>query len=83
MKSYWGGMVRADADTFWEAYSPEQPRASPYGDVRNNSFCHAWSCTPRYLLRVKLTNFLNAEVAETVCMEELDGRYINKTCGKR
>ena len=83
MKFYWGGMVRAGADTFWEAYSPEQPRASPYGDVRNNSFCHAWSCTPSYLLRVKLTNFLGAEVVETVSMGELDGRYINKISGKR
>jgi hypothetical protein len=48
---YWGGMVRDGADTFWEVYSPGDSLASPYGDVHINSFCHAWSCTPAYLLR--------------------------------
>jgi hypothetical protein len=48
---YWGGMVRDGADTFWEVYSPSDSLASPYGDVHINSFCHAWSCTPAYLLR--------------------------------
>ena len=51
MRAYWGGMVKAGADTFWEAYSPEQPKLAPYGDFHINSFCHAWSCTPSYLLR--------------------------------
>jgi hypothetical protein len=48
---YWGGMVRAGADTFWEAYDPENPLVSPYGDRHINSYCHAWSCGPSYLLR--------------------------------
>ncbi len=51
MRSYWGGMLKAGADTFWEAYSPDNPRVAPYGDFHINSFCHAWSCTPSYLLR--------------------------------
>jgi alpha-L-rhamnosidase len=51
---YWGGMVRAGADTFWEVYDPADSKASPYGDVHINSFCHAWSCTPSYFLRAKL-----------------------------
>ncbi|HEY0043654.1 MAG TPA: hypothetical protein VGB62_03805 [Allosphingosinicella sp.] len=51
MRAYWGGMLKAGADTFWEAYSPENPRVAPYGDFHINSFCHAWSCTPSYLLR--------------------------------
>jgi hypothetical protein len=51
IEKYWGGMVRAGADTFWEVYSPTDSLASPYGDVHINSFCHAWSCTPAYLLR--------------------------------
>ena len=25
--------------------------ASPYGSHLMNSYCHAWSCTPAYLLR--------------------------------
>lgn len=48
---YWGGMLRAGADTFWEIYAPGQPLSSPYGDIHINSYCHAWSCTPAYLLR--------------------------------
>ncbi|ESQ87264.1 family 78 glycoside hydrolase catalytic domain [Asticcacaulis benevestitus] len=51
LRAYWGGMIAAGADTFWEAYAPEQPRTAPYGDFHINSFCHAWSCTPSYLLR--------------------------------
>lgn len=51
IESYWGGMVAAGADTFWEVYDPANPRLSPYGNVLVNSYCHAWSCTPAYLLR--------------------------------
>ncbi len=49
---YWGGMVKAGADTFWEVYDPKNPTLSPYGNVLTNSYCHAWSCTPAYLLRL-------------------------------
>jgi alpha-L-rhamnosidase len=56
IKKYWGGMVEAGADTFWEAYDPNDSNFSPYGDVHINSFCHAWSCTPTYFFRAsKLT----------------------------
>jgi alpha-L-rhamnosidase len=51
LENYWGGMVAAGADTFWEVYDPAQPLSSPYGDIHINSFCHAWSCTPSYFLR--------------------------------
>lgn len=51
IQSYWGGMVDAGADTFWEVYDPANPSLSPYGSVLVNSYCHAWSCTPAYLLR--------------------------------
>lgn len=61
IRGYWGGMVEAGADTFWECYDPEDCRSSPYGDVHNNSFCHAWSCTPSYLLRGKLQDWLAAK----------------------
>jgi len=49
--SYWGGMVRSGADTFWEVYNPEKPSLSPYGSLLVNSYCHAWSCTPAWFLR--------------------------------
>lgn len=51
MKYYWGGMINSGADTFWELYNPENPAESPYGSSIVNSYCHAWSCTPTYLLR--------------------------------
>ena len=51
MKYYWGGMLSHGADTFWELYNPENPVESPYGSSIVNSYCHAWSCTPTYLLR--------------------------------
>jgi hypothetical protein len=49
--SYWGAMVDAGADTFWEAFDPADPLASPYGDIHANSYCHAWSCSPAWLCR--------------------------------
>lgn len=51
MKRYWGEMIRDGADTFWELYNPYNKRESPYGSSMVNSYCHAWSCTPTYLLR--------------------------------
>ena len=54
---YWGGMVREGADTFYELYDPNDPNQSPYGSCAVNSYCHAWSCTPTYFLRIRhLTN---------------------------
>ena len=50
IKYYWGSMVEAGADTFWESWNPKQPDASPYGGSVINSYCHAWSCTPVYIL---------------------------------
>lgn len=76
MISYWGGMVKAGADTFWECFDANNPKASPYGDVRNNSFCHAWSCTPSYLLRGKLKEFVKGRIVEQVTMGELDERWM-------
>ena len=51
LREYWGGMVKAGADTFWELYNPEKPEESPYGGTIVNSYCHAWSCGPAYFLR--------------------------------
>jgi alpha-L-rhamnosidase len=53
IKAYWGGMISAGADTFWEIYDPDRPLSSPYGDIHINSYCHAWSCTPSYFLRAR------------------------------
>ncbi|PKG23849.1 alpha-L-rhamnosidase-related protein [Niallia nealsonii] len=51
MKAYWGGMIKDGADTFWELYDPKNKDYSPYGSHLINSYCHAWSCTPTYLIR--------------------------------
>ncbi len=51
LRSYWGGMVKRGADTFWELYNPANPDESPYGGTIVNSYCHAWSCAPAYFLR--------------------------------
>ncbi|MCD7867818.1 MAG: sugar hydrolase [Clostridiales bacterium] len=56
MKEYWGSMLDAGADTFWEAWDPKAPKASPYGGSVINSYCHAWSCTPAYLIRTFFCN---------------------------
>ena len=50
LKAYWGSMLEAGADTFWEAWDPEHPDYSPYGGTAVNSYCHAWSCGPAYIL---------------------------------
>lgn len=49
--SYWGGMVKKGADTFWEVYDPADELKSPYNFFPVNSYCHAWSCTPVYFIR--------------------------------
>jgi alpha-L-rhamnosidase len=51
VRDYWGAMIKAGAETFWEAFDPQQPRTAPYGAFHINSFCHAWNCTPSYLIR--------------------------------
>lgn len=79
IKEYWGGMIRAGADTFWECFDPADARASPYGDVRNNSFCHAWSCTPTYLLRGELLGTAGGRAMGRVTMGEMDERWIRRS----
>lgn len=55
MKNYWGKMIDLGADTYWEAFDPDKPDYSPYGSPILNSYCHAWSCTPVYLIHKYLT----------------------------
>ncbi|MDR1682112.1 MAG: glycoside hydrolase [Candidatus Symbiothrix sp.] len=51
LMNYWGGMIKKGADTFWEAYDPDNDFISPYDFYPINSYCHAWSCTPIYFIR--------------------------------
>ena len=54
LRHYWGSMLDAGADTFWECWDPEHPERSPYGGSVVNSYCHAWSCTPAYIIEKHL-----------------------------
>jgi len=56
IKKYWGGMIALGADTFYEAYVPDDLDFSPYNDRKVNSMCHAWSCTPAYFIRKYLSD---------------------------
>ncbi len=52
MKSYWGGMLKEGATSFWEKYSPADKGAqhlAMYGRPYGKSLCHAWGASPIYL----------------------------------
>ncbi len=53
MKSYWGGMLKLGATSFWEEYNPKRTGAehyAMYGRKYGKSLCHAWGASPLYLL---------------------------------
>jgi hypothetical protein len=53
MKSYWGGMLKLGATSFWEKYDPAESGAqhyAMYGRPFGKSLCHAWGASPLYLL---------------------------------
>lgn len=53
IKSYWGGMLKLGAVTFWEEYDPALPleqQYAMYSDPFGKSLCHAWAASPIYLL---------------------------------
>lgn len=64
MMSYWGKMAEEGCDTFYELFDPFNPKESPYGSFLVNSYCHAWSCTPSYWLRMRNLNSQSLSDAE-------------------
>lgn len=53
IKSYWGGMVKENATTFWEKCDPTQSGRGHYAMYNRpygKSLCHAWGASPIYLI---------------------------------
>lgn len=53
IRSYWGGMLKEGATTFWELYNPREKgdeHLAMYGRTFGRSKCHAWGAAPLYLL---------------------------------
>ena len=53
IKSYWGGMLKLGATSFWELYNPDEKgdaHYAMYGRRFGKSLCHAWGASPVYLL---------------------------------
>ncbi len=52
IKSYWGGMLKEGATSFWEKYDSKEKgaqRYSMYGRPYGKSLCHAWGASPIYI----------------------------------
>ena len=83
--SYWGGMLKHDATTFWEEYFPDRDRVGNYdmyGLKFGKSLCHAWGASPiyligKYIMGVKPTSpaYATYQVAPTLaCLENFTGK---------
>ena len=52
IKSYWGGMLKLGATSFWEEFDPSKSgneHYAMYGREFGKSLCHAWGASPIYL----------------------------------
>lgn len=58
IRSYWGGMLREGATTFWETYDSRQTgneKYAMYGRRYGKSLCHTWGAGPVYLIGKYIT----------------------------
>ena len=72
LRSFWGGMVKAGATTFWEMYiegetmeTATEMYARPFG----RSYCHIWGAgplyvVPRFYFGIRAENFGDTFVVE-------------------
>ena len=85
IRNYYGSMLALGATTLYEQYDPTQTGAehySMYGRPFEKSLCHAWSCSPIYLLGRYRLGVVNTGIAYDTfevrpCMGDL--QYFNGT----
>ena len=66
LRSYYGKMLSLGATTFYEQFDPSQTgpeRFAMYGRPFEKSLCHAWSCSPIYLLARYVAGVRNTGIA--------------------
>lgn len=66
LRNYYGEMIALGATTFYEQFDPGQrgvERFAMYGRPFEKSLCHAWSCSPIYLLARYAAGVKNTSLA--------------------
>ena len=72
LRSFWGGMVKAGATTFWETYidgETEETATAMYGRPFGRSLCHIWGAgalyiIPKFYFGIGSVDFGNAFVVQ-------------------
>lgn len=87
LRSYWGGMLKLGATTFWEEYDPREngrEHYAMYGKPYDRSLCHAWGGSSpvylagRYILGVKPTSPNYETYTVTPCLKTNFGNIKGK-----
>ena len=82
IRSYWGGMVNAGADTFWEVYDPAEPELSPYKSLLVNSHAVLFPARARADLRSRrFAQSVAIREHENCCTEYHDPQNHDEVCG--
>ncbi len=78
VKSYWGGMLKMGAVTFWEEFDPKKSlddQYEMYGDPYGKSLCHAWAASPIYLLARYFVGLRPTSTGGKTYAVDLQNRY--------
>lgn len=87
LRSYWGGMLKLGATSFWEEYDSRENGSehyAMYGRPYDRSLCHAWGGSSpiylagRYILGVKPTSPNYETYTVTPCLETNFGNIKGK-----
>lgn len=80
VKSYWGGMLKLGAVTFWEEFDPGKvadEQYEMYGDPYGKSLCHAWAASPIYLLARYFVGLRPTSTGGRTYTVELKSKYFS------